>query len=387
LRATPVTAKGFRPFFLLAAAFAVSILPIWMLAYAGAIDLNGYLDATYWHAHEMLFGFATAVIAGFLLTAVGNWTGRETATGLSLLGLCVLWLLGRVSLMAPRVFPHWLTAISDLAFLPALGVVIGWPIVASNNRRNLVMLGVLVALWLANLAIHLDALGVLPGGRERGATVGLDIILFLILVIAGRTIPMFTRNATGVLSIRALPALDALTLTSMALLTVCDAALARRDVVAVAAGLTSLLAVCRSLKWGARHAFKVPLLWILHVGYLWIPAGLVLRTVSLFSPAVPPSVAIHALTVGAIGGITLGMMSRVALGHTGRPLRASRSVIVSFVLVTLAAIARVLVPLIDISYYRASVFIAGTLWTAAFGVHLAVHIPILVSRRADLKPG
>ena len=377
---------GFRPFYLLASAFAALSICLWALQFAGWLG-RSYLQGPMWHAHEMLFGFATAVIAGFLLTAVGNWTGRETATGLPLIGLCMLWLLGRVGLIAPRVFPHWLTAISDLAFLPALGVAIGRPIVASNNRRNLVMLGVLVALWTANLVMHLDALGVLPGGRARGATVGLDIVLFLILVIAGRTIPMFTRNATGVLSIRALPALDALTLTSMALLTVCDAALARRDVVAVVAGLTSLLAVCRSLSWGARHALKVPLLWILHVAYLWIPGGLVLRTVSLFSPAVPPSVAIHALTVGAIGGITLGMMSRVALGHTGRALRASRAAIASFVLVTLAAIVRVLVPLIDISHYRASVFIAGSLWTAAFGVHLAVYVPILVSRRADLKPG
>jgi uncharacterized protein involved in response to NO len=385
--ATPLAAKGFRPFFLLAAAFAVSILPLWMLAYGGAINLNGYLDATHWHAHEMLFGFATAVIAGFLLTAVGNWTGRETATGLPLIGLCAIWLFGRVTLVASGTFPPWLTAISDLAFLPALGVAIGRPLVASKNRRNLVMLGVLAALWLANLTMHLDALGVLPGWRGRGTAVALDVVLLLILVIAGRTFPMFTRNATGVASIRSLPALDALTLISMAMVTVCDAAIARRELLAAAAGLTSVLAVFRARHWGTRHTFKVPLLWILHAGYLWIPLGMALRTVSLFSAAVPSSVATHALTLGAIGSLTLGMMSRVALGHTGRTLTASRAVSASFVLVTLAAIARVLVPLVDVAHYRESVFMAGSLWTAAFAVHLAVYVPILVSPRPDLKPG
>lgn len=304
-----------------------------------------------------------------------------------MVGLCVLWLLGRISLLAPGAFPHWLIALLDLAFLPALAVAIARPLLASKKRKNLVMVGVIAALWLANLTMHLDVLGVLPGWRARGAAVGLDVVVFLILVIAGRTFPMFTRNATGVKSIRSLPALDALTLISMAMLTVGDTVLARPWILAAAAGLTSLLALFRSLHWGARHAFKTPLLWILHAGYLWIPIGLALRTVSLFSGAVPFTVATHALTVGAIGGITLGMMSRVALGHTGRALRASKGIVASFGLVTLAALVRVLVPLVDISDYRASVFIAGALWTAAFGVHLAIYVPILVSPRADLKPG
>lgn len=382
-----ILAKGFRPFFLLAATLAFAILPLWMLAFAGVLNLNGYFDATHWHAHEMLFGFATAVIAGFLLTAVGNWTGRETAIGWPLMALCMLWLLGRVSLVAPHIFPRLLTAVSDLAFLPALGVAIGRPLVATKNRKNLIMLGVLAALWIANLTMHLDALGVLPGWRARAAAVGLDVVLFVILVIAGRTFPMFTRNATGEQSIRALPALDVLTLCAMATLTVCDAALARPEIRAAAAGLTGLFALLRTMHWGARHTFKEPLLWILHIGYLWIPVGLALRAVSLFFAFVPPSIATHALTVGAVGGLTLGMMSRVALGHTGRVLNAPPAVVASFALVNLAALVRVFVPLFAIANYRASVFIAGALWTAGFGAHLAVYVPILVSPRVDLKPG
>lgn len=385
--ATAFMAKGFRPFFVLAAAFAVAILPIWMLAYANVIDVNGYLDPTYWHAHEMLFGYATAVIAGFLLTAVGNWTGRDTATGGALAGLCLLWLVGRMSLLAPGVFPPPLTALLDLAFLPALGIAIGRPLVAAKNRRNLVMLGVLAALWLANLGMHLDALNILPGWRGRGATVGLDIVLFVILVISARTFPMFTRNATGAASIRSAPTLDVLTLAAMAALTLCDAVLPRPEVTAVATGLTGCLALFRSLHWGARRTLNNPLLWILHVGYLWIPLGMALRTVSLLSGAVPASVATHALTVGAIGALTLGMMSRVALGHTGRALTVSKPVVASFVLVTLAALVRVGAPLVDAGSYRASVFMAAALWTAAFALYLLVYFPILITPRADAKPG
>lgn len=380
-------AKGFRPFFLLAGAFAFSFLPIWMLAYSGVIDLNGYLDPTHWHAHEMLFGFVSAVVAGFLLTAVGNWTGRDTATGTALGALCAIWLLGRVSLLASRLIPPWLVATMDLAFLPALGIAIGRPLYATKNWKNLIMLGVIAALWFANLAMHLDALGVLSGWRVRGTAVGIDVVLFVILVIAGRTFPMFTRNATGAASIHSIAALDVLTLIAMALLSICDAALVRPQILVAATATTGILAALRSWGWGARHAFKVPLLWILHLGYLWIPVGLALRTASLVSTAVPASVATHALTVGAIGALTLGMMSRVTLGHTGRVLATSPPVVASFVLITLAAIVRVGVPLLDIAHYRASVLVAGGLWTAAFGIFLVVHVPILVSARADLKPG
>ncbi|MEO6575882.1 MAG: NnrS family protein, partial [Polyangiaceae bacterium] len=326
-------------------------------------------------------------IAGFLLTAVGNWTSRETATGASLVALCALWLLGRVSMVASPLLPPWLIAITDLAFLPALAVAIGRPLFATKNRKNAIMLGVLAALWLANLTMHLDVLGVLPGWRGRGSAVGVDVVLFVILVIAGRTFPMFTRNAIGGPSIRSFPALDRLTLIGMGVVTICDAALATPAVLAAAAGSTSVLALVRSAGWGARYSFKVPLLWVLHVGYLWIPVGLALRAVALFSGAVPPSVATHALTVGAIGTLTLGMMARVALGHTGRSLVASPSVVASFVLVTLAALVRVVVPLLDIAHYRASVFVAAALWTSAFGLYLAVHVPILASSRVDSKPG
>ena len=383
-----LASKGFRPFFLLAALFAVAILPVWMLNLLGVLRLDGYLDPMSWHAHEMVFGFATAVIAGFLLTAVGNWAQRETAIGTPLLLLSALWLLGRVAMAAAFALPKWLPAVIDLAFIPALAFAIGRPLVIARNRRNFSMLGVLGALWLANLCVHLDALGVLPGWRLRASIVGVDVVIVVIAMIAGRVFPMFTRNATGVASIRSLPVLDRMAVGALALLAVFDAlAPGATKIAAVVAGIAAVLAIARSVHWGARHSFRQPLLWILHVGYLWIPLALALRAIATFVPALSSTLAIHALTVGTIGALTLGMMSRVTLGHTGRTLSASRPVLASFVLVTLAAAVRVFVPLFGAVYYRPSLFIAGTLWTAAFGLYLAVYASLLVAPRVDGKPG
>lgn len=383
----PVLAKGFRLFFLLASSFAALIVPVWLLALGGVIHPGGALDAVTWHAHEMVFGFAVAVIAGFLLTAVTNWTQRETAAGAPLAGLAGLWLAGRLAFAFGAHLPAPLVAVVDLAFLPALAFAVGRPIVLTKNHRNLVMLGVLVALWLANLAIHLDALGALPGLRRRGALVGVDVILLVILVMAGRVFPMFTRNATRVQSIRSIPALDAASVAAMLAVVVCDAAALDAPVAPIAAAVAAVLAAARTLHWGARHGLRLPLVWILHVGYAWIPLGLALRAVSALTTRVPASAATHALTVGAIGAVTLGMMARVSLGHTGRPLDPPRPVVVAFVLVTLAALVRVVAPIASLAWYPTSLQVVGALWTLAFGAFVVVYAPILVAPRPDGKPG
>jgi len=386
-RPWPIAAKGFRPFFLLAALFATLLVPLWLLVLDGRLQVGRYLDPIYWHAHEMVFGFAVAVIAGFLLTAVGNWTKRETAVGLPLLALAGLWVAGRVAMTGPQLVPPWLTAITDLAFLPVLIVVVARPLIATRNTKNLVMLAILTALFLANLVVHLDVLGVLPGWRRRGCLLGIDVIVLVILVISGRTFPMFTRNGTGVETIASSPRLDQLAIASMAVLVVLDAVVPELVVTAAWAALVGVLALVRSWRWGARHTRRTPLLWVLHVGYLWIPIGLVLRAVAAGTSAVTPQIATHALTVGAIGSITLGMMARVALGHSGRLLAASRTIVVAFVLALLAAMIRVGAPLLGGDRYRATVFLAGALWAAAFALYLVVYVPILVAPRVDGKPG
>ncbi len=379
-------AKGFRPFFLMAALSAAMMVPLWLLVLAGIVQPASHFDPVSWHAHEMVFGFSTAVIAGFLLTAVGNWTQRETATGLPLAGLCVLWLLGRVAMFS-SFFRPGLVAVLDLAFLPALAIVLARPLLLANNRRNFVMLVVLGALFATNIMTHLGALGVAPGWERRGVLVAVDIVVVLMLIIAGRVVPMFTRNATKREWIRSLPALDALAVAMMAVLTLVDAfATPAPLVLAILSGVTAALAAGRAAHWGSRHTLSEPLLWILHGAYFWIPIGLALRALGAALGGVYPLMATHAITAGAIGGLTLGMMARVSLGHTGRALKAPRAVAIAFGMILLGAAVRVAAPLAP-AHYLGSLTVAGTLWAAAFAVYALAYAKILVSPRVDGRAG
>jgi uncharacterized protein involved in response to NO len=380
--------KGFRPFFLLAATFASAIVPLWILVIAGVLRPTSYLDATSWHAHEMVLGYAVAVIAGFLLTAVGNWTRRETLVGAPLLALSGLWVLGRVAMAFAGALPRGVPALVDLAFLPALIVVLARPLVAGRNRRNFVMLGILGALFVANVFVHLDALGMVAIGAARHAClVAVDIVALIVLVIAGRVFPMFTRNATGVTSIRSSPSLDVVTIVAMAVLTALDIVVPDGASTAAAAGAVGALAIARATRWGTQHTARHPLLWILHAGYAWLAVGLLQRALAHFVPTVPGSLATHALTVGAIGSLTLGMMARVALGHTGRALVASRPVVWAFGAITVAAFARAIVPLFAPGWYLATLVVAAGFWTLAFLLYLVAYVPALLMPRVDGKPG
>jgi uncharacterized protein involved in response to NO len=383
-----VGAKGFRPFFLLSAIFATAVVPLWLLVLSGLATAPGHLDATSWHAHEMVLGYAVGVIAGFLLTAVGNWTRRETLVGLPLLGLAALWALGRVVMFFASVLPHVLVAFVDLAFLPVLVVVLARPLFAARDRRNYGMLGILGALFAANLVIHLAALGVVGMHAARdGALFAIDVVVLVVLVIAGRVFPMFTRNATGVTTIRSSRSLDVLTVGAMAVLAGVDALAPAPAAGNVVAGVVGLLAIARAARWGTRHTARHPLLWILHAGYAWLALGLVLRALAGIVPAVPASLATHALTVGAIGSLTLGMMARVSLGHSGRPLVAPRPAAWAFGAITASAVLRVLAPLFAPRAYFAELVAAGGFWTLAFALYLVAYAGVLVSPRIDGRAG
>lgn len=408
---SPIARKGFRPFFFLAGLFAIAIVPAWLLVLFGVMgDPRPHLDITTWHAHEMIFGYALAVIAGFLLTAVANWTGRETLVGGWLLGLAAVWLLGRIAMIAPPFLGRGVTAAIDLSFLPLLIVALARPLVAARNWRNMVMLGVLSALFAANVVVHLDALGMVgASGTGRAAMrTAVDIVIALCVIITGRVVPMFTRNGiratpattspstTTNETIRGSPALEKLAGGAMLLVLLVDVreVLSGRPSSALSAGVAALAGIAtvvRSARWGTRYTLPHPLLWILHVGSAWIAVGFLLRAglalVEAPSGAMSSSLATHALTLGAIGALTLGMMARVALGHTGRPLTVGRSMAIAFVSITLAAAARVAVPLIWPSSLPTSLVLAGVLWTLAFAIFLAAVAPILFRPRVDLKPG
>jgi uncharacterized protein involved in response to NO len=384
----PFLRKGFRPFFWLAGVFALAIVPTWLLILSGRLAATSYLDATSWHAHEMVFGFAVAVIAGFLLTAVGNWTQRETAIGLPLLALAGLWLAGRLAMAFSGMLPPGVVAAADLTFLPALFLALARPVIAAKNRRNYVVLAVVAAFFVANGWLHLAALGISSqSGARRATMLGVDLVLLLSTIILGRVLPMFTRNTTGVASIRSIPLLDKCAIGCVAVLGVADALAPGARVAGAVAAIAAALSLARGRHWGARHSFQQPLLWVLHAGQAWLVVGLLLRGVALFGVPALASPATHALTVGAIGSLTLGMMARVALGHTGRMLMASKPVTAAFLALNLAVFVRVLVPLLAPAWYFDGLVVTAALWVTAFAIFVVVYTPILAAPRVDGKPG
>lgn len=373
--------KGFRPFFLLASLHGVVVTLVWVLALRGVVLPGGHGGPQLWHAHEMLFGFSCAVVAGFLLTAVGNWTGRETATGPLLAALATLWLLARIVAAFERYLPPFALAV-DLAFLPALGIVLARPLLAAKSRRNFVMLAVLAALWAADLWTHVG--GGLRGGERQGVLLAVDVVVVLLVIISGRVVPMFTRNATRDEGVRSYPVLDTLAVVAVVMLALANGIGVSPAKARLVAAIASALLVVRSRHWGALRTVEVPLLWILHVGHAFIPVGLALRAVG---GGVPSSVGTHALTVGAIGCLTLGMMARVALGHTGRLLEPSGSVVLAFALVVGAALLRVVGVLAFPAHHASWVAAAGVSWAVAFGLYFAAYLPVCVSPRVDGRAG
>jgi uncharacterized protein involved in response to NO len=380
--ALPVLALGFRPFFLLTSLFAALAMPLWLLVLQGQASLPTRLAPVAWHSHEMVFGFAGGVIAGFLLTAVRNWTGQPTPSGAGLAVLVGLWLLGRIAVLLDGVLPPALAATLDLSFLPAVAVSIARPIVRARNFRNLGFIGLLGLLFGANLLFHLGP----PEWASRATRLGVDVVLLVIVVMGGRVIPTFTGNALGVTVSRS-PLLDWGSLASMALVTAADLS----SMPARLAGVTSLVAGAlngaRMLRWHSLSTRRTPILWVLHVGYAWLAVGLVLQGLAAFVPSWIATAPTHALTVGAIGVLILGMTSRVSLGHTGRMLVVSRPIAAAFGLLVLSAVVRSLGPLVLPAAYVGELVVSGVLWTAAFGVFVVVHAPILTSRRVDGKPG
>ncbi|MCC6807474.1 MAG: NnrS family protein [Deltaproteobacteria bacterium] len=369
-------AYGFRAFFLLAATFTVLQMPLWILGLAQIAPTGGIA----WHAHEMIFGFVTAVIAGFLLTAARNWTGRDTASGPSLAFLCALWLAGRIAVALAAVLPPALVGAVDLCFLPALGFFVARPILQAKQHRQLAILGVLFLLAVANGVFYFT------DAKRTAWLVALDLVLALIVIIGGRVIPFFTRSAIAGAPLRSYRVIEALSVASMAFVLGCEIAGDTRALGA-ACLFAGLVQAMRLAGWASFRTTRAPILWVLHKGYAWLALGLVLRGLSLLGVPLPEPSAIHVLTTGAIGTLILGMMSRVALGHTGRPMIAPASVVVGFVLLAIATPVRAFLPVIAPASAMVWYAIAGGAWTLGFALYLARYAPWLVSPRADGKPG
>lgn len=382
-QAPPFLSYGFRPFFLLGAGYASLTVPLWLWEYFGGRGPAGALSGLAWHAHEMIFGYLAAVMAGFVLTAVPNWTGRLPLSGTRLAGLVTLWLLGRIALLADP--EPWSAAAVDLLFPLALAGAVWREIVAGRNFGNAPIAVLLSFFTLANLLDHLGV--VFPMVEGYGVRSALSVAALLIALVGGRVTPSFTRNwmsRAGLLPLPApMDAIDRLAVgaTALALLgwTVAP------DAPTVGAGLlvAALLLFARLLRWRGHRTVREPIVLILHLGYLWLVVALLLLGLAALVPwLVPASAAIHALTAGAIGTMTLAVMTRASRGHTGRPIVTDGVTIAIYALVSLAAILRVLAPW-SASRYPAMLVSGGFAWSAAFALFVIAYGPMLVTKRAS----
>ncbi len=379
-------ALGFRPFFLAAGVSALLLLGLWLAFWQGVVPAKGYFTLVEWHAHEMLFGYTAAVIAGFLLTAVKNWTGMAVPTGRLLLIISSLWLLGRVLVVTPGL-PQWLVAIVDLAFIPLVAWSLWRPLWHGQNKVNRLFLLIFAGMTAANLLVHLDVAGVAEGLWPRGAYLMVDMVLLVLLLVAGRVVPFFTEKAVPGARSTVRPIIEKATFISMLIAAIAELILPHGPVAGVALLVAALIQGVRLSGWYNPGVWRVPILWVLHIGYAWLVLGLALRGLAGFG-VLPYAVALHAITVGGIGVLTLGMMSRVALGHTGRNINDTGPLIpIAFVLLNLGAAVRVFGPLFMVENFNTWINIAGGLWMLAFLAFVVVYTPILIKMRVDGRPG
>lgn len=382
----PLFALGFRTFFALAGLSALILIVLWNAIFQGTLTAENYFSGSFWHAHEMLLGYTVAVIAGFLLTAVRNWTGRPTVSGSQLAGLGLLWLYGRVVPFYEGLLPDFLIALLDFAFLPLLAYQISKPIMQSRHYKSLVFIGIIFLLALGNALVHLEILGFAENTAWPGIQLVIGTIIVLILIIAGRVFPFFTeRGLLGTIVIKN-PALDNWSIASALLVFGLQTFAVSGTWLALAAVLAALANSARVSGWYVQKIWYVPLLWVLYTGYGWIILGFILTTLSAYS-LITPSLALHAFTLGGIGVLTLGMMARVSLGHTGRPLKASNAIATAFVLINLAALIRVFLPIAWSNWYSVFVYVSTLSWLLAFSLFAFVYAPMLTSPRVDGQPG
>jgi uncharacterized protein involved in response to NO len=376
----PILQYGFRPFFFFAALYAGMAVPLWLWLYFSGGALPGPFHGMHWHAHEMLFGYLGAVIAGFILTAIPNWTGRLPLSGRPLAMLFSLWLAGR---LACTFIPHPMAAMAvDLAFPAVLAFVVWREVAAGRNWKNAPVAVMISLLGLANAADHAANADLLP--HDFGQRLALGAVAMLIALIGGRIVPSFTRNWLVTSSDGLLPAafghLDKVALCTMALAAICWIAAPESFAASAALLSAGALAAARLARWRGHRTWREPIVLVLHLGYGWLALAMTLLGASGFTAAVSESAALHALTAGAIGTMTLAVMTRASLGHTGREITADRAILGVYVAVTLGAALRVAAPFAG-DWYAHLIVCGGTLWSAAFLLFAARYAPVLFGAR------
>jgi uncharacterized protein involved in response to NO len=375
----PILRGGFRPFFFGGAAWGLIALTIWICTLAGEISLPSAFDPLSWHRHEMLFGFVGAIVAGFLLTAIPNWTGRLPIAGPPLASLFGLWLAARIAVLFSGEIGRLIPAVLDVGFYLTLALVGAREVLLSKNR-NLPIVGMVLLFGLANATDHAGAAGLI-GNSDLGWMFALSLVVLMISLIGGRITPSFTRNwlvkqgvTTGLPTQPARFDMAVIGATALALLAwiTAPSGYVPGGLLLIAAALQ----VLRLARWSGVRTVSDPLVIILHVGYAWVPVGLGLLGASLIGAPIPRSAAIHALTAGAMTTMILAVMTRASLGHTGRELKANSATIAIYGLITLGALLRVTAPL-QLLDYRPAIEAAGLAWGGALLLFLIAYAPVL----------
>lgn len=373
---------GFRPFYLLASVFAALSIALWALQYSGLLG-QAYLAGPLWHAHEMLFGFTLAVVVGFLFTAGRNWTNLPTPTGWKLAALAALWIAARVLVLTPFGVA---AAAANVAFPLAAAAALAIPFFKAKNRRNYFFVGLLALLAIAAAFLHLSQLGLIAAPAWLGIRLALDVVLFILAVMGGRVIPMFTNNGAPGANATRQSLVEKAALGSVLALLMADVLGLQGWPTMTIAAVSCVAHSWRWVLWQPWKTLRVPLVWVLHLAYAWVPVHLLLRGLGEVGLVVP-SLATHALAVGAVGGLIIGMMTRTARGHTGRPLRADRFESACYLLVLLAAVVRVGVPLFVPGQTLHAVLGSAGLWSAGFALYAVRYCSILSRPRLDGRPG
>ena len=377
-----ILSYGFRPFFLAAGCYGVVAMAGWVAALTLGLEPGGQTyGPLFWHGHEMLFGYAAAALAGFLLTAVPNWTGRLPVSGYPLLGLLVVWAAGRIAMLMPESFGLWFAALLDMAFLPLLAAIIAREVLAGRNWKNLKVLAGVSVLALSNGYAHI---AVLSGGDPQiPLRLAVATYVALVALVGGRIIPSFTRNWLARKGATRLPAsFGKVDIAAVAMLVagllawVIDP---DQPLIAIPVVLAALLNAYRLWRWRGGRTVAEPLVAVLHAGYGFVPLGLLAIAASAQGWTSQAS-SMHVLTIGVIGVMTLAVMTRASLGHTGRSLVATRSTALSYLLVLLAAAIRPLAEALP-DYYNTLLGVAGVAWIAAFGIFVIEYGPILIAKK------
>ncbi len=382
---------GFRPFFLLAGLWAIvpMVTLLWSLSVQSwPVDT---IPLFRWHAHELIFGFVSAALAGFLLTAVPSWSGQQAVSGLRLMALVAVWVVERI-VVSPFVdLPAALALPLEVAFLPTLAFALAVPLIQARKMANAVFLLFLSLLFAADRLFHGQLHGLIGNLPFDSLRLALNVVLLMVVIIGGRVIPAFTQNALHQLGRPAQTTapswLNAAAIGTVALVVVADSFAQDSIFSGLLAALAALLLLGRLAHWQGHRTLDLPLLWVLHLGYAWIVVALTLKALWLLTASYWAINWMHALNSGAFGTMILAVTTRAALGHTGRALEASKAITVAYLLVSFAAVTRVWGGIALPAYPWESIHVAGGLWVTGFAIYLVVYCPVLLGPRADGKPG